>query len=45
MEDFRSRERENSESLLDPQLGGPISEDEIKEILNKMYNGKVKGPD
>ena len=41
IEDFRSRERESSESLLDPQLGEPISKDEIKEILKKMSNGKV----
>ena len=44
MEDFRSRERESSESLLDPQLGEPISKDEIKEILKKMVNRKVEGP-
>ena len=45
MEDFRSRERDSSESLLDPQLGEPINKDEIKEILKKMSNGKVEGSD
>ena len=45
MEDFQSRVEESSESLLDLQLCEPISNDEIKEILKKMSNGKVEGVD
>jgi len=45
MEDFRSRERQNSESQLDPRLCEPISKDKIKESLRKMTNGKVEGLD
>jgi len=45
IEDFRSRERDSREGLLDPQFGEPISKDEIKEILKQMSNGKVEGPD
>jgi len=45
MVDFRSRERESSENLLDPHLGEPFSKDEIKEILKKISNRKVEGLD
>jgi len=43
--DSQSRETESSENLLDPHLGERISKDEIKEILKKMFNEKVEGPD
>jgi len=45
MVDSRIRERESSENLLDPNLGEPISKDEIKETLKKMSNEKVEGLD
>jgi len=45
MVDSRSRERESRDNLLDPHLDEPISKDEIKEVLKKMPNEKVDGPD
>jgi len=45
IDDFRRRERESSESQLDPRLHNPLSKDEIKGTLKKMVNGKGEGPD
>jgi len=45
MVDSRSRERESRETDPDPQLGEPISKDEIKETLMKMSTGKAEGLD
>ena len=45
MEDSRSRDRECSKRRPDPRMDGHITNDEIKEALKKMTNGKTDGPD
>jgi len=41
----RRRERESRETAHDSRLGELISNDEIKETLMKISNGKAEGPD
>jgi len=40
-----SRGREGSNRHVDPQVCDHITNDEIKEALKKMANGKTEGPD
>ena len=42
--DSRSMEREYGERSVDPRECGAISKDEIKEVMRRMPNRKVEGP-